>query len=739
MKVAVFFAGVFGMGMLAVSASRLAAEPTLNYQGRLTAGGSNYTGPGYFKFMLHDGAGNPFWSNETVVVEVNYGLFNVDLGDTARAGMSRIPPVVFHEPNLWLRTWFSTNGMAFEQLTPDIRIRPSDLAHINTGNLLIVDDEGHGDFDNVQEAIDAVAADPFRYSEGILIMPGWYVLNEPLRFPTNRAIQLRGVGAHAWNVSLFSSTGAVLLLEPQVNVTLEGISLVGAPAVQDVGGVSWRGLQARSCQFRRSPGSGEGPVVALSGDGTHVTLRECEIANDNAGTALALGGRAFVSVVAGQLWTQDEGASAFQISGEGRCELKDCAFWGSGRSLWVVDGSGYGDFSRCRFQNDILITNGSFGAQWTDCTFGASVGFYGLAGGGLTFANCQFGYREGVNRVRAVGGQAHLRFNDCSLRARGASTFYAQDWAGYIQMGNTEMQATDAAALELVATTAMTPGSEISAVLRNCILRAERDGVEDSDAVVLRNDPANAEQGIEINLEFQGCRVWGEIRDGIGCEGGGIEVNIANSEVEGVRHGLFATNRIELDVVSSAVSGENGDAVHLVGAGMLFARAADLWADGEGRGLYLSLSAGEGLAIVGNTVVGSTEGAALECDSGKLLVNHSWLVSGNGPMVKLAGTNCNARFSHCLLTSAADLMGFSSTNAAVTLYGTTGQTPVPTFLMCTFEPSASAPYAIDLQGGATTGGVFMANSVLTAPLHPNIGKMFMPPQDTYGNVILTTP
>jgi len=108
MKVAVFFAGVFGMGMLALSASRLAAEPTLNYQGRLTAGGSNYTGPGYFTFMLHDGAGNRFWSNETVVVEVNHGLFNVDLGDTALAGMSRIPPVVFHEPHLW---WsFAQNG-----------------------------------------------------------------------------------------------------------------------------------------------------------------------------------------------------------------------------------------------------------------------------------------------------------------------------------------------------------------------------------------------------------------------------------------------------------------------------------------------------------------------------------------------------------------------------------------------------------------------------------------------------
>ena len=480
-------------------------------------------------------------------------------------------------------------------------------------------------------------------------------------------------------------------------------------------------------------------MVALSGDGTHVTLRECEIANDEAGSALALGGRAFVSAVACQLWTQDEGASAFRVRGEGRCELRDCSFWGSGRSLWVDDGSGYGDFSRCRFQNNILITNGSFGAQWADCTFGASVGLYGLARGGLTFANCQFGYGEGVNRVRAVGGQAHLRFKNCFLPARRASTFYARDWTGYLQMENTELQAIDAGALELVATTAMAPGSDISAGLRNCILRAERDGAEDADAVVLRNDPANVEQGIEIHLEFQGCRVSGEIRDGIGCEGGGIEVNIANSEVEGVRHGLVSTNSIELDVVCSAVSGENGDAVHLVGAGMLFACTADLWGDGEGRGLYLSLSAGDGLAIVANMVVGSIEGAALECDSGKLLVNHSWLVSGNGPMAKLVGTNCNARFSHCILTSAADLMGFSSTHAAVTLFGTTGQTTVPTFLTCTFEPSASAPYAIDLQGGATTGQVFMANSVLTAPLHPNIGKMYMPPQDDYGNVILTTP
>jgi|GEM_PF-2698000 len=739
MKTTVLFAGVIGIGMLAMSALSVEAAPTLNYQGRLTAAGINYTGPGYFKFMLHDGAGTSLWSNEAVIVEVNNGLFNIDLGDTSLTGMSRIPPVVFHESELWLRTWFSTNGVVFESLRPDIRIRPSDLAHINTGNLLIVDDDGHGDFDTVQGAIDAVAADPIRYSEGILIMPGWYVLDEPLRFPTNRAIQLRGAGAHAWNVTLYSSNAAALALGPDVNIALEGISVLGAPAVQDLGGGKGRWLQARSCQFRRSPESGEGPVVTLLGDDTHIMIRECEIANDGAGSGLVLSGGAFVYAADCQLWTQDPNASAFRVSGEGRCELKDCVLFGEGLSLLVDDGRGYGDFSRCRFQNDVLITNGCFGAQWADCTFDAAVRFYGLTNGALVFADCQFGYRGGANRVRAVGGQADLRFNNCFLQAQGASTLYAQDWAGYLLMENTELQAVDAGVLELVATSAMWPGSDIYVAVRNCTLRAERDSAGDRDALVLRNDPANAARGVEINLELQGGRVSSEIRDGISCEGSGIEVNIVNSDVEGVRHGIVATNGVEIDVVCSAVSGETGDAVRLAGAGMLFARAADLWGNGGGRGLYLSLSAGEGLAIVENSVVGSSSGPALECDSGKLLANHSWLVSGSGPMAKLASTNCNARFSHCVLTSAADLMGLPSTNAAVTLYGTAGQTPVPTFIACTFEPSLTARYAVDLQGGATTGRVVMANSTLTAELHPNIGKMILPMRDEYGNVLLITP
>jgi len=52
----------------------------INYQGRVTIGGTNFTGTGQFQFALvNDGASQTYWSNGSAVVSVpvTKGLYSV--------------------------------------------------------------------------------------------------------------------------------------------------------------------------------------------------------------------------------------------------------------------------------------------------------------------------------------------------------------------------------------------------------------------------------------------------------------------------------------------------------------------------------------------------------------------------------------------------------------------------------------------------------------------------------------
>ena len=103
----------------------------INYQGRVVVDGTNYHGTGQFKFALVDGSGSAsFWSNDgtstngseptaSVALTCNKGLFSVALGDTAT--MPSVPPSVFENSDVRIRTWFSDGG-GFELLSPDQRI-----------------------------------------------------------------------------------------------------------------------------------------------------------------------------------------------------------------------------------------------------------------------------------------------------------------------------------------------------------------------------------------------------------------------------------------------------------------------------------------------------------------------------------------------------------------------------------------------------------------------------------------
>ena len=121
--------GLWGAFMLSASAQ---APGMLNYQGRVTASGTNFNGAGQFRFALVNGAGTTtYWSNgvSAVTCSVTRGLFAVLLGDTNVPGMAAsIPAAVFTNADVRLRVWFSPTGSAFQQLSPDSRVAAAGYA-----------------------------------------------------------------------------------------------------------------------------------------------------------------------------------------------------------------------------------------------------------------------------------------------------------------------------------------------------------------------------------------------------------------------------------------------------------------------------------------------------------------------------------------------------------------------------------------------------------------------------------
>jgi len=111
------------------------APQVVSYQGQVTVDGSPYAGTGYFKFAFVNATGTTsFWSNDGTStgggqptngtpLPVSNGLFHVLLGDTSLTNMTEaLGARVFDGKNRYLRVWFSSDNISFEQLSPDRRI-----------------------------------------------------------------------------------------------------------------------------------------------------------------------------------------------------------------------------------------------------------------------------------------------------------------------------------------------------------------------------------------------------------------------------------------------------------------------------------------------------------------------------------------------------------------------------------------------------------------------------------------
>ncbi len=105
----------------------------LNYQGRVTVGGTNFDGTAQFKFALVNATGSTnYWSNDgrvtgqpvtAVALSVTKGLYSVLLGDTGVAGMGyAVSSLIFTNSEVRLRVWFNDGVTGFQQLTPDQRV-----------------------------------------------------------------------------------------------------------------------------------------------------------------------------------------------------------------------------------------------------------------------------------------------------------------------------------------------------------------------------------------------------------------------------------------------------------------------------------------------------------------------------------------------------------------------------------------------------------------------------------------
>jgi len=107
----------------------------IQYQGRVTSHGTNFTGKGGFKFaILETGiTGDSLWSNDEssvdgsepaqqVQLQVQDGLFIVGLGDTALPNMKPIPASIFAYSQLQLRIWFNDGSSGYAMLSPDQKI-----------------------------------------------------------------------------------------------------------------------------------------------------------------------------------------------------------------------------------------------------------------------------------------------------------------------------------------------------------------------------------------------------------------------------------------------------------------------------------------------------------------------------------------------------------------------------------------------------------------------------------------
>lgn len=722
--------GSLRMAICLVSLARMVSgAPILNYQGRITAEGSDFNGTGAFKFALVNGANETVWVNDgsdgqpatPVWLSVSNGLFSVDLG----RDMFPIPPIALQEPDLTLRVWFS-DGSGFEQLTPDIAVNPVDFSQINTGSMLVVDKDQRGDFSSLQAAVDCVASnDAFTT---ILLMPGVY--NESVVLPPDRHLTIRGAAdASVVNVE---SGGTALLFGDRTVAHLENISLSGSPAISDSGLADWGQIALKNCEVLLSQPGGNNASISLTTQG-NLNLSFCAVYNYFTGAAMEIAGDPRLEAEHSRL-EADSGPPLAVSSGNADLSFESCSLFSqSDTAVSVTECSGRFTFRQCHFGSGLAITNSPAYGTFENCNIeNALIVRDASQEGGLDFSGCDFGYSEDMNRVRIVGGTPNLRFDSCALHSVNQSTLYLEDAPGWIELKNCRIQTENASAVEMIGTENLTSSgiNDFDLEIRNSSISGWRSEPTATNAAVRVANASDAAMEIDIVMSD----IMGDAGDGIAVNGA-VELFVSGSDIEGERHGIYAPDGCEeIDLENCLVEGMTGNALHLGGPGFVSIRNGDFWSD-ENSGIYLDPGA-PGVAVILQSLIGSWSKAGLEIVSGtNTLCNHSTMISGSDATAKLAGPGTAVRFNHCAFKSIASFEGAANPNPAVVLSGSQDATPSPLFFSCSFEPDDVAANSIALDGGATSAEITLIHSLLQKPVQSGIANV-APAADAYGNVVL---
>ena len=685
-------------------------DSTLNYQGRVTAGGSNYSGMGYFKFRLLDGAGQGLWSNDgstgtnepgsSVAVEVNNGLFNVELG----TGMTAIPPTVFHEEDLFLRTWFSTNNSSFEQLSPDVEIRPVDYAALNSGGAVMVDDDGDGDFDDIQEAIDYVSTN--QDYETVLVMPGYYHVTNAISFPTGRVVRLSGL-ADRTEVVVENTNGPVLDAGTTV---IRNMTFIGAPALTDSGLTNYF-LEAVNCTFRTCPGF-KGPAVVLGSQG-EAEFFYCEVLNDEGGEAVTLFGNAMARMKHCLLSCESSAGTVLELDSGPSIEMESCTLnSGSGDALHLINSAGQAEFAMCRFLNGIVV-DGPWSLTMRDCfiqgdTNDAAAVILNDSVGRVVFDNCTIRHFGAPDLLIAISsnGNAGVVLDYCRLES-------------------------------LTDTSSAGPALEL-----------DSDAADpESASVQIRWSTIDAETGNGITMN--NCSV-AVIRSKIEASGHGIEatggiLDVGWSIVEAGSNAIHAVSDCEVDVAHTFADG-GYRAIHLED-GSLFVEDSELAAmtdcgmylvtsggvsvtrttvtgseeEGNGQALYAALEGADSPGVLLHSMFqGDGGGPAFEIEGGTLFAVGSVFVSDTNRAVLIRSESTRVVFDGCEFVNTAD----DNTNLVIELYCPTTATNIPraqimNSVVRSLYSGTGQVFTIGTTLFDATGLVSMVNCSLSHILAPN--------------------
>ena len=607
--------------------------------------------------------------------------------------------MAFHQAPLYLRTWFSTNDVDYELLEPDTRLNPLSFADFDTAALIVVEPSGRGDFLFIQDALD-YAAEHVGFST-ILLMPGHYMLDAPLAFPTNRFIRLVGAGERG-AASIERADGAALHLHSAV---IENLTVRGHPAIAPntaVSGADYMFIVRRSNLERA--GAGSGPAVQVT-DEAHVVLEDVIVRNEVGGAGLRMGEVAHVRIVGSRLESPVSGGTAISVdSGAGFLDVQQSVL--------------------TAFDNYAILADDWDGAiRVSDSDLRGGIATGNTEDLHLVLRNSQVRAHLGTVAV-LVAGRGFVDVGGCDLTGEEASVVAAQ--LGEVAMGGMQVNIRDSSLR----------GMSVGQPAVSLISADENDAWRIT-CTIRNSSVAGLETGISIwNSQLNVLHSSVSAETGIWSAQSG-EVRLAHAMVDAELFGVSASNSI-VEATHSLISAEgeaDGAGLWIVGESEYTLQYTEVAANGDnGIGILANLEEGEGLNLLAHSLV-SGEAVGLYARGGEHVLLHSTVIAEEGVAMILEEPQTSALVNRSTLITVDP----DSEPPVIRLTATTDDAPGLQVIASTLlSMSDLEPDTIDIAGALTGADIVLVQSVLSHGLDMD-DITIIPADDTtlpFGNVIL---